>query len=250
MGRVNGGAAATATLTLAVVLAACGSPDDEPTSTANVPPEVAAPATPGAGPITDENALRAALPTAADLAPGFAALPDTPGEPTGGADAGADSGPAADASSTEPARCANVLDTVARQVPGAVGAAEVNFSGPGFTTVDVDAASYADRGAAEAFAAVQTTLQDCATFDGTDALGTAVEYRLEPLGPPEAGDAATAFRVTTTSEGFTLVSDAVVTVVDSTVVQVVTTGPDALTGDDSAALARTTAERVRAAAPR
>ncbi|WP_254699223.1 hypothetical protein [Rhodococcus sp. SGAir0479] len=240
---MTGGAAAAAALSLAVLLTACGSEESDPAPAADPAPEVTAPATPAAGPITDGNALRAALPTTADLAPGFAVLPDTPDDP-----AGRDADDATDASSTDPARCANVLDTIARQSPGAVATAEQNFSGPGFTSIDVDAASYAGSGAADAFAAVQASVRTCTTFTGTDALGTAVEYRVEPLARPDAGDAAIAFRVTTTSEGFTLVSDAVVTSVDSTVVQVVTTGPDALAGDDTTVLARTTAQRVHAAA--
>lgn len=243
MGRLNGSAAATAVLAVGALLAACGSASDDQAPTAGAVPEVTAPPTPAAGPITDAAALRSALPGTADLAPGFAALPETGEDP-----AQSGTGDATDASSTNPTRCANVLDTIAKQAPGAVSSAEENFSGPGFASVDVDAASYDGNGAAAAFATVQATVRDCTTFTGTDALGTAVDYRIEPLEQPAAGDASTAFRATTTSEGFTLVSDAVVTIVDSTVVQVVATGPDAFAAGDTAALARTTAQRVHAAA--
>ncbi|WFR70858.1 hypothetical protein P9209_15455 [Prescottella defluvii] len=160
-----------------------------------------------------------------------------------------DSDPGTDRSTTNPTRCANVADTVARQVPGAVASAEENFTGPGFTSIDVDAAAYAGTGSADAFAAVQGTLRECTTFTGTDADGTSVQYRVEPLPQPTVGDASTAIRLTTTSGGFTLVSDVVLAVVDSTVVQVIATGPDGADGNVATDVARTTADRVHAAAP-
>ncbi len=59
------------------------------------------------------------------------------------------------AADDQPHRCANVLDTVARQARGAVADAESNFSGPDFTSIDIDAASYPGSGAAEAFSTIQ-----------------------------------------------------------------------------------------------
>ncbi|QBJ94855.1 hypothetical protein ERC79_01895 [Rhodococcus sp. ABRD24] len=230
-----------------VTLTACGGSGDEPapTTSADLGAAATAPNPPTAGPITDPDALRAALLTAADLPPGFAPLPDPV------ADLGLDPAPddgAADRPGTDPARCANVLDIVARQFPSAVTDAEGNFAGPGFTSIDVDAASYPGTGAADAFAVVQATFRECRAYRGADADGTPVQYRLEPLQQPPVGDASASVRVTTTSEGFTLVSDAVLAVVGSTVVQVVTTGPDPADSVVLNGLARTATERIRSAA--
>jgi len=245
--RLTRAAAATAALVaLGAPLAACGSSSsDESTPPAvDLGPEVTAPETPSAGPITDTAALQAALPAATDLPAGFARLPATADpEPRATGD------PEPDRSTTNPTRCANVADTVTRQVPGSVSSAEQNFTGPGFTSIDVDAAGYAGTGAADAFAAVQDTLRECTTFTGTDADGTSVRYRIDPLPQPAAGDASIAVRLTTTSEGFTLVSDVVLAVIDSTVVQVIATGPDGMDGDLATGVARTTADRVHAASP-
>jgi len=247
VGRLTRAVAATSALVaLGAPLAACGSSDD-PTSAApaavDLGPAVTAPETPSTGPVSADT-LQAALPTAADLPTGFARLPAI-------ADSTLQPGdePAPDRSTTNPTRCANVADTVARQAPGSAASAEANFTGPGFASIDVDAASYTGSGAANAFAAAQATLRECTTFTGTDADGTPVQYRIEPLAQPTVGDASTAIRLTTTSEGFTLVSDAVLAVVGSTVVQVIATGPDGTDGDLATGVARTTVDRVHAASP-
>ncbi|MGO4203103.1 hypothetical protein AB4Z09_15410 [Rhodococcus sp. TAF43] len=240
-------ATVTTVTTVAVVgavLSACGSSDEPAPAAVDLGPVVTAPASaPGTGPITDSAVLKAALLTAADLPPGFAPLPD----PVDDLGLAPDPGNATDRSRTDPTGCASVLDTVSRQVPGAAASAEENLAGPGFASVDVDAAGYAGTAAADAFATVQSTFRDCTTYTGTDFDGTPVQYRLDPLQQPAVGDASTAVRLTTTSEGFTLVSDAVVAVVGSTVVQVVATGPDAANGDLLTGLARTTTDRIRVA---
>lgn len=247
MGRLTRTLAATAAVVaLGTPLTACGSSDeseDSASAAVDLGPEVTAPGTPTAGPITDAATLQATLPAPADLPTGYARLP-APADPGPETD-----DPGTDRSTTNPTRCANVAGTVARQVPGAVASAEENFTGPGFTSIDVDAAGYTGTGAADAFAAVQETLRECTTFTGTDADGTSVQYRIEPLPQPGAGDASTAVRLTTTSEGFTLVSDVVLAVIDSTVVQVIATGPDGMDGDLATGVARTTAERIHAASP-
>ncbi|NKR26232.1 hypothetical protein GS479_12765 [Rhodococcus hoagii] len=239
-----------AAIALAGGLVACGSSDPEPGSSTDASPSapsdlgpaVTAPAAPGAGPITDPAALRAALLAAPDLPVGFVALPaaESPGETTGAGTA---------PPTTNPTRCANVLDTVARQARGAVADAESNFSGPDFTSIDIDAASYPGSGAAEAFSTIQATARQCTTYSGTDGEGVGVDYRVEPLATPAVGDASTGIRLITTSDGFSLVSDAVLTVVDSTVVQVVATGPEPIDAGVLAGLARSSAERIHAAAP-
>lgn len=235
-----------AAIALAGGLVACGSSDPESGSTpvsSDLGPAVTAPDQPTAGPIVDPAALHAALLTPPDLPVGFVALPGAPGPDDGAADDGTTS------STTNPTRCANVLDTIARQAPGSIADAESNFSGPGFTSVDVDAASFPGTGAAEAFSTVQSTMRQCTSYTGTDGEGVVVDYRIEPLAMPEVGDASTAIRLVTTSDGFSLVSDAVVAVVDSTVVQVIATGPEPIDAGVLEGLARSSAERIHAAAP-
>lgn len=251
MGRLTRVAVAVTAIAVTGGLVACGSSEPESgsasgTGSTSAPsdlgPVVTAPAQPATGPITDPAALRAALLTAPDLPVGFVALPAAanPDDP-------ADEAPAQPA--TNPTRCANVLDTIARQARGAAADAESNFSGPGFTSIDVDAASFPGTGAAEAFSTVQTTMRACTAYTGTDSEGVAVDYRVEPLAMPAVGDASTAIRLVTTSDGFSLVSDAVVAIVDSTVVQVVATGPDPIDGGVLDGLARAATQRIHAAAP-
>ncbi|MCA1006789.1 hypothetical protein LCL87_13775 [Rhodococcus hoagii] len=257
MGRLTRAVVATAAIALAGGLVACGSTDPESESASgnsststpsDLGPVVTAPTQPAAGPITDPAALRTALLTAADLPVGFVALPGAERSAEDSADGSADDG-SGPQPTTNPTRCANVLDTIARQARGAVAAAESNFSGPGFTSIDVDAASFPGTGAAEAFSTVQTTMRQCTAYTGTDGEGVVVDYRIEPLATPTIGDASTAIRLVTTSDGFSLVSDAVVAVVDSTVVQVVATGPEPVDAGVLEGLARGSAERIRAAAP-
>ncbi len=104
-------------------------------------------------------------------------------------------------------------------------------------------------GAAEAFSTIQATARQCTTYSGTDGEGVGVDYRVEPLATPAVGDASTGIRLITTSDGFSLVSDAMLTVVDSTVVQVVGRDPSRSTPGFSRGLARSSAERIHAAAP-
>ncbi|MFC9518492.1 hypothetical protein ACFTSD_22395 [Nocardiaceae bacterium NPDC056970] len=250
MGRLTRAAVAATAIALAGGLVACGTSDPEsgsPPVSSSAPsdlgPAVTAPAPPAAGPIIDPAALRAALLTAPDLPVGFVALPGAPGT-----DAAADDDGTAP-STTNPTRCANVLDTIARQARGSVADAESNFSGPGFTSIDVDAASFPGTAAAEAFSTVQTTMRQCVAYTGTDGEGVVVDYRIQPLAMPTVGDASTAIRLVTTSDGFSLVSDAVVAVVDSTVVQVIATGPEPIDAGVLEGLARSSTERIHAAAP-
>lgn len=230
-----------------VLLTACGTSSggaDAEVSLAPLPAPVTASPNPGAAPITDEARLQAALLTTGQLPAGFAVLPDPVrdlGLPPLPEDAAAGSG--TDRSSTTPEVCAAVLREVADQAPGATTRAASRFSGPDFASIDTDAASYAGDGAARAFAHLQTTLASCAEYRGTDADGVAVQYRLGGLEQPSVGDASTAVRLVTTSEGFTMTSDVVVAVVGSTVVQVVATGqqpvePEVLTGLAAAAVNR------------
>ncbi|MFC9790022.1 sensor domain-containing protein [Rhodococcus sp. NPDC127528] len=239
------GAGSIALTALTLSLTACGGGSEaQPAASAPVL-TATAPATPNAGPIGDRNRLQAALLTTAELPAGFVALPDPVhdlGLPPATTAAGADK------SSTTPQECAQVLREVADQSPGSLARAAARFGGPDFASVDTDAASYPATGAAQAFTRVQSTLTQCTTYSGTDADGVHVDYRLGGLDQPTIGDASTAVRLTTSSDGVTMTSDVIIAVVGSTVLQVVASGqrpvePAVLTG-----LARTAADRIRGAA--
>ena len=153
---------------------------------------------------------------AQELPAGYAAIPDPV------RDLGLDPAPdydSPDRSGTDPDECANVLAPISEQRADASSDAVVRYSGPNFSSIDEDAASYLDDEAAQVFGAVQETFAGCATYTGTDADGFAVDYRLEPRDQETIGDASASVRLTTTSEGVSLVSEAVVAVVDRTVMQ-------------------------------
>ncbi|MCM6773311.1 hypothetical protein NDR87_07490 [Nocardia sp. CDC159] len=212
----------------AVLTAGCGSDQDSL-------PEFGSAATAprAAAPVIDSVALQSRLLTTADLPPGFTRLEDaTPGN-----------GPTqpVDRSRTDPASCAKVLAPVSDQQPGAAGRAAAHFTAPDFTSIDIDAASYPDGVAAQAFSSIQDLLRKCREYSGTDADGTTIGYRTGALDQPQAGDASIAFQVHTTSEGLTLYSAATVAVIGSTVVQIARTATEPI---DPAALRELTAKQV------
>ncbi|WP_019928257.1 sensor domain-containing protein [Nocardia sp. BMG111209] len=212
MGRLSRGSLAAA---VGVLLAGCGGShhgDTLPGLGSAV--TVAPPAAPG---LTDSTALRSKLLTTADLPPGFTQLEDGP--------ASNDAPAQPDRSHTEPAACARVLAPVADQLPGASAHAAAHYVTADFASVDIDIASYPNGGAAQAFSVVQSLLRDCGSYDGTDADGTAVHYRLGGLEQPATGDASASFQVRTTSQGMTLYSVATVAVIGSSVVQLADTAP-------------------------
>ena len=242
---------ATATALAAIALtasAACstsGEATDAPPAAAGLTP-LSATATapqPTSAPFADSASLAAAMITVSDLPLGYTVLdlPPADSDPNAG-----DS--SEDRSGTDPAACAGVLASVASQYPGSVADASVTFSGPDFSSVDQDAASYPAGGAPMAFEAVQNTLRDCGSFSGTDAVGVHVDYAVGALPDDDSagvGDASVTFTVRTTSEGLTLVSDAVVAVVGSTVVQLVATGQDSADPVLLHDLADTAVDRLR-----
>ncbi|KAA0023204.1 hypothetical protein FOY51_11840 [Antrihabitans cavernicola] len=203
---------------------ACSSSPDKPTDaapSAPLKPSVSAPATPSAPAITDSTKLAAALLAARDLPAGFNPIADPTQDPS------APSGPDADKpdkSHTDPAQCAAVLSPISDQQGGSAAHAVSRFTGPNFSSIDIDAASYPSTGAAGAFAHVQDLFGSCLSYSGTDADGIHVDYKLAGNDQPAAGDASVSIRATTTSEGLTLISDVVVAVVGSTVVQISATG--------------------------
>ena len=226
-------------LGVAVVLAVAGcSSDSDKPALPDVNPSVPAPATASAPPITDPTAIRTALLTAAELPPGFSQLVDLPTE--------APAGPSADntdKSSTDPARCAVVLSPISLQQSGSTANASARFGGPGYNSIDVDAASYVD--VAAAFSRVQELIGQCTHYTGTDADGVAVDYRIGGTELPKVGDASTAFRVLTESMGITLTTDVVVAVVGSTVVQLTATGREPIDVGVLTGLATKQVDRLR-----
>lgn len=216
---VRAGLVAVAALLAA---AGCSSPGVDEASHLNpIGPTVTISPNVTAGPPLDNAALRARLLTPADLPVGFvqAPSPEDLGLPP------ADATSATDKSNTEPQRCADVLAPIADQTSGIVGSAAVTFTGPNFSSIDQDVATYSDPEAiARAFASVQDTLGQCTEYRGTDVDGVEVTYALGGRDQRPAGDASTAFRLVTTSEGFTLTSDLVVVAVGNSLVQLVATG--------------------------
>ncbi|MGW4481614.1 sensor domain-containing protein [Rhodococcus triatomae] len=234
-------AAAALPLLALPFLAACGGDADDGADTSPSSPltTVAAPSATAASSF-DDAGLQAALLDSTDLPVGFAPVPD-PVDDLGLPPAAESS--AADRSSTDPEVCADVLAPIADQAHGATARATARFSGPDFTSIDTDAAAYPD--AAAAFTAVQETLAVCGEYSGTDADGVDVTYRLGGLDQATVGDASTAFRLDTTSEGFTMVSDTVIAIVGGVVVQVTATGQDPVDPAVLGGLARTAAENLR-----
>lgn len=227
-----------------LALAACGGHDDGSSEGARpeLGPRVSAPQPLTGSPISDSAVLSSRMLESGDLPDGFVTVPDPVG------DLGLDPAPdydSPDRSSTDPTSCADVLATIADQWAGASADAEVRYSGPDFSSLDEDAASYADDGAATAFTALQDTFAGCSDYSGTDADGIEVNYRLGAREQPTIGDASTSVRLETTSEGFTLVSEAVLAVVDHTLVQLVVTSQQGVDPASFTDLATSAADRIR-----
>ncbi len=198
---------------VAVTVSACGSSDSgAPLQTFG--PTVAPPQTSGAAaPVVDSITLRSNLLDVPQLPSGYSALNDPPPGSTGGAGA-----------KTDPPQCAKVLSPVSAQAPGSFSQTVAQFGGPDFDTLDIDAASYANGGAAQAFSTVQSLLRECTRYSGKDVDGESVDFQVGAVDQPSAGDASTAFRVHTTSQGLTLYSVVSVTLVGSVVVQLAMSG--------------------------
>ncbi|MFC6011932.1 hypothetical protein [Nocardia lasii] len=227
-GSLRLGAAVSACVGL-VSIAACGSDDAE--SPSSFPATVAA--APGTGaPIRDSAQLAAELLAADDLPGDFAVVPPR-GESTGPA--------VPPAALTDPPDCARLLSPIAQQWPGASATASVQFAGPSFATIDIDAATYTDTALTPAFEALQAQPRRCARYSGDDA-GVRIDYRATGLDQPAAGDASSAFTLTATSEGLTLTSAIALVQVGNTVVQVIVTAPEVV---DPGVLADLTAAQVR-----
>jgi hypothetical protein len=222
---------------IAISAAACGSDTHEASApSATLGPAVSAPSSATAPPITDSALLGAALLQPRDLPSGYAPLDlsyDNPAAPET---------TAPDRSRTDPAECAAVLRPISEQAPGALAGAASNYSGPDFADIDIDAASYTDP--ASAFESLQRTLAGCVAFNGTDADGVALDYRISDLDLPSVGNASRAVRVSTTSDGFTVVSDVVIGVAGSSVFQLVATGQTPMDPAVLGGLARTQAQRL------
>jgi hypothetical protein len=201
----------------------------------SLPPVGAAtpPPTVTAAPFADSAALQAKLLGTADLPTGFTQIDDG---------SGGNGQTPPDRSHTDPAACAKVLDAVTKQVPGASAAGAVHYSSPDFDSIDIDAASYPTRAAAQTFSTVEDLVHRCTSYSGTDADGTPVSYRIGGLNEPKAGDASISFQVQTSSQGLTLYSAATLALVGSTVVQIARAAQKPV---DPAALAALTDTQIR-----
>lgn len=231
--------AAVAAAAIAVLAAACSSGDgssDQPLTTVAAPGGAA-----GSAPTAEQ--LTAALLTRTDLPAGFEPTPTL-------ADFGLPETGGPDLASTDPTVCAAVLAPVAAQVTDVSGSAEASFTGGNFLTVDQTIAGYAPDAVAAAFDKIQSNLSACPQYSGTDADGVPVDYRLSG-GPtltdvPDAADAVVTFRLSTASEGVTLVTDAVVAVVGNSILQISAGGLDPIGDDVLSAITATAIERAAA----
>ncbi|NLU82934.1 sensor domain-containing protein [Rhodococcus sp. HNM0569] len=211
----------------ALALAACGSDDPEPSSAPAAPAPTGVTVRPGseAAPFSDADALAGALLTTGELPAGFVEQPD-PVE-----DLGLEPIPESDEpdqSHTEPQECADVLAPIGDQTEGAQATAVAHFTGPDFASIDQDAASYPDAAqTVDAFTRLQAPLASCGNYRGTDADGFEVTYQVGAGPTIDLGDGTVSLRVTATSEGVTLYSDALLIAVGPTLTQVVVSGQDA-----------------------
>ncbi len=230
-GALRVGAAVSACVGLAAV-AGCGS-DDAADSPGSGPFSAPVTAAPGTGAVVRDAAqLSAGLLAATDLPGDFAVVP-----PRG--DAAEPAVPPA--APTDPPDCGRLLSPIAQQWPGSAAAASVQFAGPSFATIDIDAASYPDAALAPAFDALQAQPRRCTSYSGDDA-GVRIEYRTSALAQPPVGDARSAFTLTATSDGLTLTSATSLVQVGNTLVQVVVTAPEVV---DPGVLSDLTAAQVR-----
>lgn len=225
-------------LATTLLLTACGSDDSLP----DLGEVVTVSAPPASAPVPDADQLTAAILSAGQLPAGFGALVDSSelGNP---ADAGTEP---ADTSSTDPAECAAVLAPVAELSPGSRARALSRFQGFDFTSIDIDAASYAPSDVPAAFAHMQELFAQCTEYTGTDGEGIEVSYRLGALDFAPTGDASMAVRLLTESEGITLTTDVVVMVIGTTIVQFTATGPEPIDKKVFSELVGKQADQVRA----
>ena len=234
-----------------LLVGGCGSEIASPTaSNASPVPDVAlAPfsttpvPTTLAGTSLDKAALTQTMLTLGDLPADFDIVPD-PVEDLGLAPAPATS--ESDKSSTNPAACGAVLAPIATQVPGSVASISKMFTGPDFTSIDQDSASYSDGATATAaFESLQATVAGCSEFAGTDADGINIAYQVGAGHQRAVGDASFSYRITTASEGFTLVADVVVAAVGPNLTQLSATAPTPIAPEVLGSMATTAAERLR-----
>lgn len=193
----------------ALLLAGSGCAQERDSAPAALPPlgpVVTAAAGTGA-PITDADRLRGLLLSPADLPRDFTPLPDNRPDAT-----------VTGASPTKPAECARVLTPLVAQRPGAQASAAVQYAGPDFSGIDIDAASYSDAALPSAFADVQALLRRCTSYSDTGDLE--IGYRIGGLPKIDAGDAAAAFQLRTDSEGLSLYSAVAIVQVGNTLAQV------------------------------
>ncbi|MFC8532281.1 hypothetical protein [Nocardia sp. NPDC057227] len=222
---------------VALVVAGCG--DDEPAAPApsdGLPsfgaPVTAAPVA-GPGPAGSAELLNRLL-SSTDLPGSFTPLPAR------------DPGTGASTDATDPAACVAVLTPVAAQAPGARADAAVQYAGPDFSSIDIDAAAYAADGVGPALATVQRTLRECVGFtDATppeNADDPSITYEVAPFDQPAAGDSSTAYQVLVRADELTLHSAVALVQVGDTLTQIAVTAPESVQPEVLSAL---TAQQVR-----
>ncbi|MFC8046938.1 hypothetical protein [Nocardia sp. NPDC057353] len=241
--RPSGSRLPVAAVLAALVLAGCAD-DGEPAPAAPEPgaglpsfgaPATAAPVT-GTGPAGSAELLNRLL-SGTDLPGSFTPLPP---RATGGA-AGTDA--------TDPAGCVAVLTPIARQVPGARADAAVQYAGPDFSSIDIDAAAYPADGVAPALAAVQRTLRECVRYTDVpppDAAGDPpITYEVAPFDQPAAGDSSTAYQVLVRSDDLTLHSAVALVQVGDALAQIAVTAPESVQPEVLTALTTQQVRRLR-----
>ncbi|MFF3224411.1 hypothetical protein ACFYV7_16580 [Nocardia suismassiliense] len=233
MDRVTRGCGLLLAAATTALVAACGSSKSAAPETPDLPPlgpvTAAAPVT--GAPIADADRLRDQLLTSKNLPPNFTALPARAEAPAG-----------VQGSPTDPAECAKVLTPLGAQRPGALAQASIQYAGPNFSSIDIDAASFPNATLASAFSDVQALLRRCAHYSGADTTDIAVDYRIGGFPSPQGGDAVTAFQVRTSSDGLTLHSAVAIVQVGSTLAQVAVTAPEPV---EPGVLSDLTAAQVR-----
>ncbi|QIS10978.1 hypothetical protein [Nocardia arthritidis] len=223
-------ARACGVLLVALTLAACGG--KQQADQVKLPPVgPAVPAATASGlPIGDSERLRGLLLGVTDLPPSFTALPDPNSDLSLGGLA-----------PTTPAECAKVLSPLASQTSGALAHAAVQYMGPDFAGIDIDAASYSNELVGQAFSQVQAVIARCTRYSGTDG-NKPIDYRIGGLTQPSAGDAVTGFQVRSVSDDVALTSSVAIVQVGATLTQIVVSARQPL---DPGVLADLTAAQVR-----
>jgi hypothetical protein len=181
--------------------ASCGGRDDRAvtveeadgsTAQSEQPEAVAAPEDVAGQQLTQKQ-VNAALLTVADLPSGW-----TLGEESDEEDS--------DNEEIEPAKCAELVDSMDADEEDAVAEGERNFNkgGPFGTLMGVSISSYEDEVDGNKLTQIADVFGQCSSFKGTDKSGVVTDYTVAPLSLANIGDESLALTMTAESEGFTI----------------------------------------------